>query len=354
MLNFNLFQNTSNSRLNNAFGNGKNSLINNFQSPSKLKTPVVPQFSGSIKNNIFNNSFPTIKPMPYQPPSRYAPVYPPKTSKNAFPVLTPNSAHDQTLTQNCPPNSIPTPTPVPTPSPVDCPPTPTPIPTPSPVDCPPTPTPVPTPAPVPTPPPYNGGTDCGFEGDPHLTGFDGEKYDVMGQAGKTYNMISDKGFQYNTQFETLWGDNNNAVGAAGIQVGSSQVSLDAKTKQATVNNAAMTLNQKVSLDKGGSAFWDGTNLTVNSKEYNVNLKVSTDIAGTNYLDSSVKLASDPFADGVKPQGLVGQTADGIAGQKNTGIDQGNQGGTVIDGKVQDYEVSGLFDTSFSKNNRFNG
>jgi hypothetical protein len=178
----------------------------------------------------------------------------------------------------------------------------------------------------------------------------------MGQAGKSYNMLSDKDFQYNTQFED-WQDGSNvntAIGAAGIQIGNSKVSLDANTGKAAVDGTDMTIGQQVSLDDGGSATWDGTKLDVSSNEYNVDLTVQTDPRGIKYLDSNVKITSDPFADGVKPHGLLGQTADGIAGQKNTGVDQGKQGGTVIDGTIQDYEVSGLFDTTSSKYSRFNG
>ena len=105
---------------------------------------------------------------------------------------------------------------------------------------------------------------------------------------------------------------------------------------------------------GGSALWDGNSLNVDTAEYKVNLKVMDDPSGTKYINSDVKLNGSPFADSVKPHGLLGQTADGIKGQKNNGKDLGKQGGTVIDGTVEDYEVDGLFDTKFTKNNRFNG
>jgi len=175
----------------------------------------------------------------------------------------------------------------------------------------------------------------------------------MGQAGKSYTMLSDKNLQYNTTFADFnTGNGATVIGAAGILVGSSKVALDAKSKSATVDGVAMTSGQKVTLDKGGSALWDGSNLAVASSEYNINLEVKKDPNGTDYLDSSVKINGNPFGDGVKPHGLLGQTADGIAGAKDTGIDQGKQGGTVIDGTVSDYEVSGLFDTTSSKYNRF--
>jgi hypothetical protein len=278
-------------------------------------------------------------------------------------VTTP--AHDTTPpVANCPPTAVTPPAQDTTPPVADCSPvvtTPAQDTTPPVANCPPTEPTLPPvaecpPAPVPTPPPsYDGGCDGSYWGDPHLVGFDGEKYDVMGQSGKTYNMISDKNLQYNTEFADFGtGNGATVIGAAGIQVGNNKVALDAKTKSATVDGIAMTVGQKVTLDKAGSATWDGSSLAVTSSEYSINLTVKKDPNGTDYLDSAVKITGNPFGDNVKPHGLLGQTADGVAGAKDTGIDQGKQGGTVIDGTVSDYEVSGLFDTAFQKNNRYNG
>jgi hypothetical protein len=209
--------------------------------------------------------------------------------------------------------------------------------------------------PKPKPPAYDGGDQGGYWGDPHLEGFDGEKYDVMGKAGNIYNMVSDKDFQYNTKFVRLGADDVTAIGEAGLSVGKNKIKLDAKTHQALLNDQALEANKKADLEDGSSVLWDGNNLTVNSKEYNVNLKLQNDAgAGVSYIDSDVKLNGSPFNDNVKPHGLLGQTADGVKGQKNTGKDQGKQGGTVIDGTVTEYEVNDLFDTSFSKYNRFTG
>lgn len=169
-------------------------------------------------------------------------------------------------------------------------------------------------------------------------------------------MISDKGFQYNTTFIGMeeYIPGATAIGATGFQVGKSQVSLDRNDAAPKINGQDMPVNQTVALDEGGSALWDGNKLTVNSKEYNVVVTNYTEPkSGIKYLESNVKINGSPFADGVKPHGLLGQTADGVAGQKNTGVDQGMQGGTVIDGTVNDYQVSGLFDNTFQKYNRYN-
>jgi len=205
---------------------------------------------------------------------------------------------------------------------------------------------------TPTPPPVFGDGDGEYWGDPHLVGFDGEKYDVMGTPNDFYNMISDKNFQYNTQFKD-WGNDTTVINKAGITIGKDKLEFDADADAPTLNGTAIALNKKTTLADGKSiALWNGTLFKVDSPEYEVQLSKDSDAKG-KFLRSSASLVGDPFADGVKPHGLLGQTADGIAGEKNSGVDRGKQGGTVIDGIVTDYEVKGLFDTAFKSFNRFN-
>ncbi|WP_303674398.1 hypothetical protein [Vampirovibrio chlorellavorus] len=211
-----------------------------------------------------------------------------------------------------------------------------------------------------TPPPYNDKPGGSYWGDPHFVGFGGEQYDVMGKPGETYNIVSDKNFQYNARFEA-WGkpDANGVqptiIGGAGLTVGNSQVALDRSGKPPTVNGQAMEPNKQYALDGQGQASWNGTVLTVQSAEYTTTLQVKQHPTG-NYIDSDVKLGQgvNPLADGVVPHGLLGQTADGVAGQRKGVNNTGDlkQGGTVIDGVVTDYVVRDLFDTRFIKNNQF--
>jgi hypothetical protein len=192
-------------------------------------------------------------------------------------------------------------------------------------------------------------------------GFGGEQYDVMGKPGETYNIVSDKNFQYNAKFEA-WGAPKptgvqpTIIGSAGLTVGKSQVAMDRSGKPPTVDGQPMELNKKYALDGQGEANWNGTVLSVKSTDYTTTLQVKQNPTGS-YIDSDVKInpGVNPLADGVVPHGLLGQTADGVAGQRkginNTGDPK--QGGTVIDGVVTDYVVSGLFDTRFIQHNQFN-
>jgi hypothetical protein len=192
------------------------------------------------------------------------------------------------------------------------------------------------------PAPYNCGKGGKFWGDPHLEGFDGEKYDVMGQDGKIYNMLSDKGVQYNTKF-SKWGEGGaTVISEAGIQVGNSQVRFDRSGKAPTVNDQELKDGETIDLGGGRSASWKDKKLVVNTGEYTIDLAAQTNPQG-NYLDSNVKInEGGPFTDGVKPHGLLGQTADGVEGVKKRDLDQGKQGGNVIDGTVDDYQEADLF------------
>lgn len=211
------------------------------------------------------------------------------------------------------------------------------------------------------PPEYNSGDVSRYWGDPHLEGFDGEKYDVMGKGGNIYNMLSDKNVQYNTTFVD-WGKPGKdgvqptVIGEAGIQVGSNMVQFDRSGAAPTVNGKSLTKGQKVDLGEDQYAKWDGNDLTVKTTEYTIDLTVKAKDKNGGYLDSSVKINEgvNPLADGVAAHGLLGQTADGVEG-KRKGVD-GNkniekQGGSVIDGVVNDYLVDGLWDNDF-KYNRF--
>ena|GEM_PF-2100488 len=237
-------------------------------------------------------------------------------------------------------------------------------PTPMPDDCYcPTPAPIqqdttPTPPPPPPPPAYNDNGNGSYRGDPHFVGFGGEKYDVMGQPGKTYNILSDKGLQYNTTFDHLPGspDGTTTIVKAGITSGKDHLELDLHgTPQ--LNGQAMEVNKQYTLDNSGQAKWDGKNLNFSNSEYSISLGDDA-LGDKNALSSDVKVKDgvNPLADGVAPHGILGQTADGVAGEHKGVNNQNvkNQGGTVIDGTFDQYEVNDLFDTSFKNFNRFSG
>lgn len=234
-------------------------------------------------------------------------------------------------------------------------------------DCEPTPPPPPVEEECPPPPPpsYEDGNDSQYYGDPHFVGFGGEKYDVMGEVGKTYNILSDKGLQYNAEF-AAWGDPDKngvqptVINKAGITSGKDQIQYELNGGAPILNGTAMESGKDYSLDANGKANWDGSKMHFENSEYSIDL--SQDPANKDAILSNVKVRDgvNPLADGVNPHGLLGQTADGVKGErvgKNAdGTEKtdksSKQGGTVIDGDHTDYQVGGLLDTSFVKNNQF--
>ena len=186
----------------------------------------------------------------------------------------------------------------------------------------------------------------------------------MGQNGKVYNILSDKGLQYNAQF-TTWPNKPDAtvISKAGITSGKDHLEYDLNSTP-KLNNAPMESGKQYTLDNKGTATWNGTMLSFSNTEYKINL--STDPTNKDAIQSNVTIqpGANPSGDGVSPHGLLGQTADNVAGQ-HVGVNNSDilkQGGTVIDGTVAQYEVGQgdktvadkLFDTSFKQFNRFNG
>lgn len=262
------------------------------------------------------------------------------------------------------PAPCPTPAPAPPPPPADdTTPTPTPAPTPAPAPCPPpAPAPCPPPAPAPAPPPAYNDTGTGqYNGDPHFTGFGGEKYDVQGKSGNTYNILSTKNLQYNAEFDKpnggigqINGTDVTTITKTGITSGKDKLEYDLGSTP-TLNGKALDTGKTYNLDDGGTATWDGSKLNFKNDTYTINLSKDPNDASAILSDVKINDGANPLTNGT-PTGLLGQTADGVAGAhvgKNNTNDQ-EQGGNVIDGTVDQYETSGLFDTSFKKFNSFNG
>ena len=182
-------------------------------------------------------------------------------------------------------------------------------------------------------------------GDPHFVGADGGKYDVQGQAGKSYNLLSDRGLQFNGTFGAYGDGGATVVKDTAINVGGpcgqSQVKFSADGK-ATVNNQELKDGQSVRLADGGTAILNGNKLTVTTAEGYTIEQTKQD----GYINADVKTgANGVAADGVLPHGLLGQTFDADKEARNGKTGAGAQGEGAIDGKVTDYEVNSLNDTS---------
>ena len=196
-------------------------------------------------------------------------------------------------------------------------------------------------------------------GDPHFIGADGGQFDVQGKAGKTYNLLSDRGFQMNGRFDSWGGKGATVVGEVGITAGTNYVNVE-KSGKAVVNGHVLKDGERVALRGGGYAEKKGNEITVKSGEWEVNFQTHRD-----HINMDIK-TSNAVADGVRPHGLIGQTFDGDGKARNGDKGAGVQGGGAIEdingdivrrgdkSAVKSYEVAALWDTNFQNHNADHG
>lgn len=192
-------------------------------------------------------------------------------------------------------------------------------------------------------------------GDPHFIGADGGQFDVQGEAGKTYNLLSDKGFQMNGTFHKWGNQGATVVGQVGITAGSNYVQVD-KNGTAVVNGQELKDGQRIELRNGGYAERNGKDITVKSGEWQVDFQTHGD-----HINMDIK-TDNAVSDGVRPHGLIGQTFDGDGKARNGDKGAGAQGGGAIEkadgtmskvgdkNTVKSYEVAALWDTTFHNHN----
>ena len=190
-------------------------------------------------------------------------------------------------------------------------------------------------------------------GDPHFVGADGGKYDIQGEPGKTYNILSDNGIQFNARFDNKESkDGATFVYDTGFTINGHQVQFN---KEGDLNINGDSVGDGTYL--GGAIVKEGNTLTVKTSEYEICVH-----AKGNSMD--IDLSSDNVnADGIMPHGLWGQTADGDGVARSGDKGKGAQGGGAIEGfhgmtekgdkhSVKAYETRGLFDTNFSNFNKY--
>ena len=186
-------------------------------------------------------------------------------------------------------------------------------------------------------------------GDPHFIGEDGGKYDVQGEAGKMYNLLSDNNFQMNGRFDDWGGNGATVVGAVGISAGTDQIEVN-KDGTVLVNGDEVDKGERVELADGGYVENTGNNVVVESGEWKVDFQIKSSSRG-NYINMDVS-TENANSDGVKPHGLLGQTFDADDEARNGAKGKGAQGEGASDGVVTDYEVDGLYDRNFADFNQF--
>jgi len=190
-------------------------------------------------------------------------------------------------------------------------------------------------------------------GDPRYQGADGEVYDVHGEPGKIYNLLSDSGLQVNTQYKA-WGAGVTVQDKIGITYAGHQIEF-AQGGKVRIDGEEVKDGSYLN----GIVTRAGNKIDIETGEYKLSVADSDGHHGLTFTAASKNAA----ADGVMPHGLWGQTADGDGQPRKGEIGAHVQGGGVIEGAngitekgdkeaYKLYEVNNLFDTQFANFNRY--
>ncbi len=173
-----------------------------------------------------------------------------------------------------------------------------------------------------------------------LTGADGGQVIFHGRAGRTYNVLNDKGLQINARYKMNPGTGTH-IGQVGYLAagrgGYSRVLIATQSNQqlrVQTNGRRLAPGQSTRLADGGTLHLgrSGRHAYIRSQE---GYRTAITIQG-NGLQSSLKLRISASSFGVKqdeiaPKGLLGNT-----------FDRGSQAIQQIAGSALDYETAGLF------------
>lgn len=194
-------------------------------------------------------------------------------------------------------------------------------------------------------------------GDPHFEGDDGGLYDVQGEAGHIYNLLSDYELQVNALFIPWEGhEGSTMIGAVGATLGTDLVQAD--FNGTTVNGLVMQVGEVRTIADGTVEF-DGEYTRILTDEYDLSFRKRE-----GWFDMKLR-SVNPFVDNVAPHGLWGLTVDGDAEarhgdyfkddwnyalQGGGALDTVDENGNVVRSQRGDdtayklYEVANLFST----------
>ena len=182
-----------------------------------------------------------------------------------------------------------------------------------------------------------------------LNGFKGEKFQFNGKINKFYNLISDFFVHINAKFNT---DSN--LDLIGIQVGEGQrinyIEWNATSDKIKLNNATLRSKTYFSIGEYDCIGTAETTSSFKSKEFVNSLlihigKYSFTITRNYKLSNFFEFTANILNHNLCPHGIIGQTAS----NKGLRLSSGEQGQGIIEGKIDDYEVSGLWSTNFKFN-----
>lgn len=201
-------------------------------------------------------------------------------------------------------------------------------------------------------------------GDPHIIGFNGQKFDFHGKANHVFNLVSDEYVQINSLF--LEADLRprkvfkTYVGALGFKAGSDRLLVECDRDNARhialLNGKPITPKIVHELGYGSVYSTNDLKLKINIGDYFFKVKFSSSNHSSCHINFRSKFNGDAAVVSQniesRPHGVLGQTI----GKKVIKIDQKKvmQGEGIIDGVWTEYQIVGddIFGDDF-KYNRYN-
>jgi hypothetical protein len=215
-------------------------------------------------------------------------------------------------------------------------------------------------------------------GDPHFTSFSGGTYEILGTPDHVYSLISTPELQYNAQF-VAGGHNSTWIGAIGLVVNGHTVAWMAHNNTAFLDGKEL----QASSDKSTHPLGNGTYVAFTQAKHPAPARMILRIPGFTirltrkqvskvayvphgahmkrqgteknyhwgarpwYFDQHIMRMAADKGTTAHVHGLIGQTASftkPVKSQTYHGRNRNRNGEGVIEGKVSDYEVSGLLKT----------
>lgn len=133
-------------------------------------------------------------------------------------------------------------------------------------------------------------------GDPHFTGAKDQHYDVQGEAGEVYSLLSDRGIEVNGKFQAYGSDGATTVGEMGVTLNGDRIDIKPGGK--------LEINGREICGDGcylhGAVEIQGDTITINAPHYKLTV---TD--GGGYLNTHIDASNAGRRE--RPGGLWGQS-----------------------------------------------
>ncbi|KCV72364.1 hypothetical protein H696_01757 [Fonticula alba] len=186
--------------------------------------------------------------------------------------------------------------------------------------------------------------------DPHFMGFNGADYYFEGEAGRSYNIVSDRDVQVNAQFTRLHNLKGTYMGRVSILVGSHMIGFDPHfgayiDGESLADGASIEMSN---VDIMYEVVDARPRLTVRTPawQFVARAKIEKGLVAESYINLHASVVGMP----TDPHGILGQTARFLLEKRAPGSKPEQVRNFSVEGEEPDYELKdGLFGTDFTFN-----